>query len=330
MATSAHPPPTLPEFAADDADAQRRFERWRSTDPFPDVVPALLNSADLLDYIATAGILHPFAVTADTLDQWIKPASCAVGCSGDFLRYDLDPKKLELKQQPETGTLEADSRLRLLPNSITFLQLETTFRIPNYMAARFNLTIREIHRGILVGTGPLVDPGFVGRLLIPLHNLTSNEYTVAFGEPLVWVEFTKLSRNSAWRGTDPQVHEASFIDFPERKLKRKTVAAYLDHANAGMPIASSIPQEVARATHQAEQAIASVRNLRRAGVLGVVLATLAVAIGGIWPVVTLISDTNSRLDQSTKQSSKLNQEIVNLAQTVASQSRLILQLERRP
>ena len=50
-----------------------------------------------------------------------------------------------------------------------------------------------MHRGLLVGTGPLVDPGFRGKLLIPLHNLTLDAYEIRGDEGLIWVEFTKTS-----------------------------------------------------------------------------------------------------------------------------------------
>jgi hypothetical protein len=48
----------------------------------------------------------------------------------------------------------------------------------------------------LLGTGPLVDPGFHGKLLVPLHNLTSDEYTIRGDEGLIWMEFTKTSHLS--------------------------------------------------------------------------------------------------------------------------------------
>jgi transposase len=54
------------------------------------------------------------------------------------------------------------------------------------------------------------------------------EPLIAYGEPLVWVEFTKLSTNREFGGGAPQPHEAGFIDFPARKLQRRTPEAYLD------------------------------------------------------------------------------------------------------
>ena len=83
-------------------------------------------------------------------------------------------------------------------NSISYLLTREQFRLPEYIAARFNLHIRYVHKGVLLGTGPLVDPGFAGPLLIPLHNLTDNDYEVEGGDNLLWVEFTKLTCHHAY------------------------------------------------------------------------------------------------------------------------------------
>ena len=317
--------PKLPDFPTNDVDAEARFERFRHTDPFPDVRPALLNSADLLDYVATVGMLSPYEITPKLREDWLKPASCAVACTGNVLRFGWDTKKQRLTKTADHVLKEGD-RLQLPANSITYLHLGTIFRIPDYMAARFNLAIREIHRGLLVGTGPLVDPGFVGQLFVPLHNLTSNEYSVKFGEPLVWVEFTKLSPNPAWHSPSSERRVADYVPFPERKLKRKTPALYLDHANDGKPVASSIPEEVERAMVVANEASDRVqrvvRTLRNIGIVGSVLAVLAVLL----PMINLVSDTNARIDSLSTDRVQTKSRISTLEKRNGTQRRQIARL----
>ena len=72
-------------------------------------------------------------------------------------------------QKVELNLKEKLDGFDLAPNSIAFVALEPCFRIPEYMALRFNLKIKHIYKGLLLGTGPLVDPGFSGKLFIPLH-----------------------------------------------------------------------------------------------------------------------------------------------------------------
>ena len=47
-------------YALNDNDADSRFRIWRERDPYPHVPPALLNSADIADYVARTGMLYPF------------------------------------------------------------------------------------------------------------------------------------------------------------------------------------------------------------------------------------------------------------------------------
>ena len=82
-------------------------------------------------------------------------------------------------------TVSDDKTARLL--RIT----EETLGLPYYMAVRVNLRIKHVHRGILLGTGPLIDPGYDQPILIPLHNLTDQDYFIGLDEGLIWVEFTK-------------------------------------------------------------------------------------------------------------------------------------------
>ncbi|GGF87129.1 hypothetical protein GCM10010924_13560 [Rhizobium wenxiniae] len=135
--------------------------------------------------------------------------------------------------------------LRVPANSIVFVESDLEFRLPDYIALRFNLSIRHVHRGLLLGTGPLVDPGFWGRLCIPLHNLTNEEYLIAPNEGLFWVEFTKttpgeiVGRNPLV--SDPQ-EQSDSLDrglWDIEKFIRKA-ARPLDPAKPSIPIRSSI------------------------------------------------------------------------------------------
>ena len=150
-------------FAVSDEEAEARFEATRGADPFPDIQPALLNTADLLDYVAATGMIHPFEIPAEE-SEMLKPASCGIRLAGDVVYWDTE----KVAEQKVKRTLEPGEDLTLKRNSIVYVTLEPMLRLPDYIAARFNLTIRDIYRGILVGTGPLVDPGFTGRLSLPL------------------------------------------------------------------------------------------------------------------------------------------------------------------
>ncbi|MCW5797824.1 MAG: hypothetical protein KIT40_04945 [Nitrospira sp.] len=278
---SPSPLEDYPSLAESDEEAARRFNLTKSSDPFPEIQPSLLNSADIYDYVRMTGMLYPFNPDPKSL----KSASYLAPIEGRCLLWD-DREKLQdiwLKEGK-------DEELVLGPNSITFVQVQPFFRLPDYIALRFNLTITQVHRGILLGTGPLVDPGFVGRLLIPLHNLTPNTYRLGRGEGLIWIEFTKTSEiltdtQKMVRSIDVK-RRGKYVEFPRRKNELEPLD-YLRKASPQRPVMSSIPKAILESRDLAEGAASSVKWLTGVGLVGVVALSVAMLalIHQAWKVV---------------------------------------------
>lgn len=301
----------LPSFAQSEHEAESRFQATRHEDPFPDIAPALLNTADLLEYIAATAMVHPFRVDPAKPTEVLKPASCAMRLLGQVL-YWKGPDAEHAEKV--TRELRPEEELLLAPNSIVYVTLEPMLRLPDYIAARFNLTIKEIYRGVLVGTGPLVDPGFVGQIYLPLHNLTCNEYRLIGGEPVAWMEFTKISPNESWCEHDANGRTAPYVPFPDRKQERKTVEDYLGRSSP-TPVMSSISTSMEKAQRSAqasEQAVARTRlTITVASV--VALGALIIALIAIYlQVVSVVNDSDSSRASLTRQVTQLEREVAAL------------------
>jgi deoxycytidine triphosphate deaminase len=210
-------------------DAEDRFRRTANQDPFPLIPAALLNSSDFYNYAAATGIVCPFE------EEQLKSACYAIRI-GDQVRYwDGDNKSKDI-------ILSAKQVFEVPANSIAFIKTKEKFRLPPYIAMRFNLNINNVHRGILLGTGPVVDPGFEGHLLIPLHNLTTSTYYFHEGEPFIWAEFTKVSPHPLW---DSSAHgryarydlHNKYRPFPDNK-KSIHPAEYLQNASKTSVVSS--------------------------------------------------------------------------------------------
>ena len=227
-------------FARNDGEAACWFERYKSEDPFPEIAPALLNSADIIDYVAATGMIYPFYPEIEIL----KTASYEVNMLGKCVYWDEKGEKQVL-------IIKRGDEFNLKQNSIAFVTLEPMFRIPDYIALRFNLKITHVYRGILLGTGPLVDPGYHNKLSIPLHNLTTNDYIFKGGDPLIWMEFTKLSLIQSYQPNSTQnsnlVRQGEYREFPKRKNELRDVELYLRKADPHRPIRSSIPEAMLEA-----------------------------------------------------------------------------------
>jgi deoxycytidine triphosphate deaminase/outer membrane murein-binding lipoprotein Lpp len=309
---STNLPAAGPNFATSDQEAAERFAQTRGKDPFPGIHPALLNTADLLDYVAETGLIFPFELPPSDRSELLKPASCGIRLAGDYVYWDTGPDGKPLKVE---GTLTSGEELVLKKNSIVYVTLEPMLRLPDYIAARFNLTIRDIYRGILVGTGPLVDPGFTGRLSLPLHNLTFNDYPIKAGEPIVWMEFTKISSNDEWAG-DPgdRPRRGAYEQFPRRKKKRRNVHDYLHYAYPG-PITSSIPPLLGKANASAAAAESAVKRQQRifTAVSIPTAVVIVVTIAAVLlQVIALVNDSNNDRQDLTRQVDALTREVKEL------------------
>jgi deoxycytidine triphosphate deaminase len=249
-------------FAITDAEAAEKAAKFLTTDPFPSIPLALLSAAEIDDYARVTGLLYPFD------SRSLKSASYEMHIGGEFIRWDGEGRRI-------SETLTRGSRCMIPAHSLCFVQLEPYFRLPYYVALHLSLRATHVHRGLLMGTGPMIDPGFSGRVLIPLHNPTAVDYDLDTTQALVWAEFTKTTF-----GFRPAEKEASakryFPGFPPAKLNL-SADAYLRKANAGNPIRNALPVAVADAQSTARKSALWARSLAAGALMGIVLAVLAFA-----------------------------------------------------
>jgi len=207
------------DYAMEESVALARFKIWQTVDPFPDIKPALLNSADIADYANITSMVWPFKP-----DQ-LKSAAYEMLLGNEVLYWDDKGKEIHSTLANDTITFD------LKRNSITYVTLKETFLLPDYIAVRFNLTINHVHKGLLLGTGPLVNPGFQGKIMVPIHNLTPNDYPLRPGEPLISVEFTKLSPRAEWAVDKVDLFRPTPRgEYIQKHKKGPTFKGYLDIA----------------------------------------------------------------------------------------------------
>jgi hypothetical protein len=111
----------------------------------------LRHSGYLASYAIATGMIGPFEPARLT-----KPATYAVPLMG-ACRYLDDkgtPHAFYLSNDPRTRAehLDVRDKFELRRNSICYITLKPYFRMPAYVAGRFNLLIRDVYRGLLVGT----------------------------------------------------------------------------------------------------------------------------------------------------------------------------------
>jgi hypothetical protein len=100
--------------------------------------------------------------------------------------------------------------------------------------------------------------------MVPLHNLTSNDYVLAVGDDFIWAEFTKTSLTDNWTREMPERPQRAGLlkPFPKRKANQ-SIADYIAKAKLGHlrlqpglshnTLQNSIPDAIARATKNSRQ-----------------------------------------------------------------------------
>ena len=295
-----------------------RYTKCKRNDPFPEIGDALLNSVDIVKYCMTTGMISPFDITK------VKGVTYTCHFSGTYFYWEGRSNNLKKKRGYQA------KELILRPNSITYLEIEETLRIPDYLIIRYNLQVSHVYKGLLLGTGPIVDPGFVGKLFIPLHNLTSNTYCIQKGAPLITLEFTKVGRNYApgadvttrldkldkvahsveWPPSKKYVLNFSAIKHQPEDIKPgRGFDVYLRKAlienesfkktTENICVGSSIPEKIEEATMSAKAAEEAARKSEKT-VNGIKRFIYGIGIVGVITIIisvfAILNDLNGRID----------------------------------
>ena len=266
------------------SEQAKKYKPSGQADPFPFIRPSLLSADHIERYVMETGAIAPF-YTGGGRRSRLKKASYEGRIGESAYRYN---------KQGMLESIPLGEELTVGANSIVFVECDLDFRLPEFIALRFNLQIRHVHRGLLLGTGPLVDPGYWGKLCIPLHNLTDQDYTIPLDEGLIWIEFTKTTTDRNGSGSlgrapldenDGHWEVREFIEKAARPIKG---------VGASVPIRSSISKVRDEAESAADSAKEARNWVRGIGITGAVVAAIglsALAVG----FATFIQTTYSAL-----------------------------------
>jgi deoxycytidine triphosphate deaminase len=121
----------------------------------------------------------------------VRPASYTLTIGRDYVDSNGRNQKLDPKKS---------SFFYMEPNSIVFVSTAEALNLPFYIAARFNLRVKWVYKGILLGTGPQVEPGFRGNLSCPLFNLTDLPIKIKLGDGFATIDFERTTDFGSGRG----------------------------------------------------------------------------------------------------------------------------------
>jgi dCTP deaminase len=92
--------------------------------------------------------------------------------------------------------LEKAGYMTLEPGDFGVVTCFETIRLSPQYAARFGLRAKYARKGLVATTGPQIDPGYYGRLIVGITNLTPKPVSLQFKSDFVSVEFHHLEKPS--------------------------------------------------------------------------------------------------------------------------------------
>ncbi len=245
------------------------------------VPPGMLSSPHIAYYVDKYNIIADFDQTC------LEPASYNMRIGGDVLTW-YEGNKVDFILGPNENTnLNTRKSVELQPNSLTFLTTIEKFQLPKDIIARFNLKSKWLHQGLLLGTGPIVDPQLHAHLLIPVHNFSSQIVTMNYGEEFISVEFTKtldpdskLPLNNG-EHTSYVVNEHwdfNFHKYRERIANKKVESSVLNQFQENNKQIELSRNTITDAKKDLDKTIESARRFNIISFVGVVLAAFALVL----------------------------------------------------
>jgi deoxycytidine triphosphate deaminase len=151
-------------------------DEWKYEDPSPNDRGILLSN-QIHRLCSEAGLL----ISKGYAEKNLRPASYTLRIGDDYVDSDGNLHRLT----------EEDDSFIFQKNSIIFVSTKEELELPYYIIGRFNIRVNWVYDGVLLGTGPQVDPGFSGALSCPLYNLTNMDLTIKRGQDFATIDFEK-------------------------------------------------------------------------------------------------------------------------------------------
>ena len=292
------------DAAAADTEAERELispeqgkalaEAWESAPRELDIPDTLLSSDYITKTVEATGLISPYYTGGGRYARLKKAAyEGRIGNCAYKFEQENGPKRFFDRAR--------DAYLEVPKNSIVFVECDLDFRLPDFIALRFNLQIQHVHRGLLLGTGPLIDPGFWGKLCIPLHNLTDEDYRIPKDVGLIWIEFTKTTLPVGQKDPARPPHQGANTAIRGKwsieEFLNKAAGQYYGHK---VPIRSSLPtmfeeanKKVEKSAEDAAAAAKSAEGLRSLNTFAMMAAAIAL-VGLIIAGLGFVSNLSNR------------------------------------
>lgn len=126
-------------------------------------------------------------------------------------------------REGDTIRIDNDHPLVLGPHEVAVVQTYEQINLPRFLAARWNLRIDMVYKGLLWVGGMQVDPGWQGPLPCPIYNLSDRSVEIAFKERFAGMDFVRTTKYIR-DGTGPEGYAYNSEAYEFKPLSDLSVA----------------------------------------------------------------------------------------------------------
>ena len=218
--------------------------------------------------------------------QWIRPyiKDNLRGSSYDltigdefYVGQDFSGTKLS------TEKLETAQAFWIPPHAVCFILSAEILELPNDISAKISLRMSYIYAGLVLTSQPPFDPGYKGRAIVMLHNLSSEPVSMRRGARVATIEFVKLTSET----TMSKVHR-----------EVKSIAEQLER-----PLTSSLSDIASRSTAAQNQ----VQFLTGQMLMFAALIVAVLAVPSFFSFTSMLERLNEQKSEVSEQKKQLQE-----------------------
>lgn len=119
-----------------------------------------------------------------------------------FEPNQIQPASIDLRVGPEGATTKTKQKvdiksrgyITLEPGDFGVIQILESIKFDNQHAGRIGLRSKFARKGLIATTGPQIDPGFHGTIILGLTNLTPQNVPISYNDDVLTLEIHRLQQ----------------------------------------------------------------------------------------------------------------------------------------
>lgn len=144
----------------------------------------VLSKTDIKEYCKKYGLIEPYN------EKLVQTCSYDLTFGGEYYYYQKkDGNRIKVR-----SLKSADDKLYIPADAICYVLTEESVKMPNNLTASISLSFGLIKKGVMLAAQPPYDPGYEGKTVALLHNLSDEEVEISKGEHILNIIFNELSR----------------------------------------------------------------------------------------------------------------------------------------